>query len=112
MPPNSSEELRLRHCHRLEVTVRGNNNEVKKITFLQRWEMFCALRSPILLHSLASDLQLKDTDHNKVGYNISKCMWIVNRKDITDLISGVVIKRIMISVNKNKTASFTTRIQR
>lgn len=54
------------------------------------------LRSPILFHSLASDLQLKTRHHNKVGYNISKYMWIVNRKDIIDLVSGVVIKKVMI----------------
>lgn len=36
---SSSKEVRLTCCHRLEVTVRGENNEVKKIAFLQSWEL-------------------------------------------------------------------------
>lgn len=48
-PPNSSQDYRIHRCHRLEATVKGNNNEVKKITCLQRWEMWCFLRSPAFI---------------------------------------------------------------
>lgn len=41
-----------------------------------------------------------------------KYMWIGYRKVITDLISVVVIKKVMISININKPAIFTTQIQR
>lgn len=51
-------------------------------------------------------------DQNKVGYNISKYMWTVNRKNIIHLISGVVVKKVMVSINIAKPAILANQIQR
>lgn len=85
----------------LSQALGGNYREGKQTAFLQRGEMWCFLRSPILSHSLVSDMQLQTSSHNKVGHNISKASWIGKRITGTDLISGIVMKEVMISGHKS-----------
>lgn len=48
---------------------------------------------------ISNSIHLHQTGNsNKAGYNISNCMWTVNRKGVIAVVSGVVIKKVMISV--------------